>query len=1006
MRVCPACGRECGVGRDFCECGEYLEWEAAAHRVVGDDTTATLARPAPGAPRAGRDRDRSAPAGEGLAREPGAVERSAPVGPPPDDDGAATATLGDGASAAPVLLGVRRLQDDGYATPGRVEVGVPAGGRSLIMALIRNQSGIVDNYDLAVEGLPESWWTVTPQTAYLVPFGRGAGYEQEIEIALHPPRTPQAEARPWSFMVVARSHASQLQVASVHATIVIEPYWEIDAVVRPRQAGGRLGARFQATVRNCANAPVDVTLKLADDEQLLRFEPGARVVTLGALRLAFLPGLGRLGRRLRLGQRLHGLQSDAPHLPDLPSPDGAGGGLVEHERREAKSAMRKRQTEAKQRAKGAARSTFSAPEADTELTDTGRVATLGPGESSTIPFVVRSERQVWLGRQVGRRFTVAAQTADERVAATVRQAVLRQRPWLPWWLLLLVPLIIAAIIAYLLLRPTFKTVPTVIGARSAFLAESELQQRGLTLAPSVRTRVDPHAAAGSVIAQTPAAGTRVKSGSAVAILVATATGKVKVPKVVGESLSRAVQTLTNAGLTLGPVSPKPDPKRTIAKQIPGVGVTIPRGTPVDVFLTAPKKKKHKAGKHKAGAAGAAGATPSAAASGAGAGAGAKGGSGNKGGASGGGSSGASNGGGAASAKIAIPAIAGATLNAYDKALSKVGLSADPTLAIDRAKRGTVLTTAPSPGTKVKPRTVVAVTASAGSPKLAYDTGSSLKAADGVTGSMIPGFVPKAGTATQPSWSASGTEIAYVSDGSIIAAPVGGRRSRPITIDAGASPLSYAHPAFAPTTGPGLIASVRTGGASDALCFSRLSASGVVGPHCRDAAGWRLGPLSWASDGKSILAGARSVADPERFGLLRFTTGKPFSPRASQWSSSNRLVTPQSEGRGVLAAALSPDGKYLAVLSNLKSRLFRVLLTKPGDLRLKKARRLPLFGCALAWRSDSEELAVVQSDPLCQASVGPIFGFAPGTPREITMLVLQGENPAWQPVALTIGAPGN
>ena len=88
-----------------------------------------------------------------------------------------------------------RLPDDDGAAAGAVKVSVKPGERAMLLGLIRNESGIVDNYDIAVSGLPEGWWTVAPATAYLVPYGSSGTYEQEMQIHLHPPRVPQAEAQ-------------------------------------------------------------------------------------------------------------------------------------------------------------------------------------------------------------------------------------------------------------------------------------------------------------------------------------------------------------------------------------------------------------------------------------------------------------------------------------------------------------------------------------------------------------------------------------------------------------------------------------------------------------------------------------------------------------------------------------------------------------------------------------------------------------------------------------------
>ena len=85
---------------------------------------------------------------------------------------------------------------------------VEPGQRERVLALIRNQSGIVDNYDLRIEGMPEDWYSIFPATVYLVPFGAGGTYEQEVEVHLHPPRGPEAEAKVWDLKVVADSKAT------------------------------------------------------------------------------------------------------------------------------------------------------------------------------------------------------------------------------------------------------------------------------------------------------------------------------------------------------------------------------------------------------------------------------------------------------------------------------------------------------------------------------------------------------------------------------------------------------------------------------------------------------------------------------------------------------------------------------------------------------------------------------------------------------------------------------
>jgi PASTA domain-containing protein len=239
--VCPNCGLRDDDRQDFCpQCGEYLRWsdpaspKAAPPPPTMTMTTAPRPQPAP-AP---------APAPETTAPEP-------------------------------VLL----LLDGGSPT-----VTVAAGQRAALTGLIRNQSGLVDNYDLRVTGLPEEW-TAPPPTAYLLPLGSGDGHEQRFEIGLQPPRAPEAHARPWPLTVEAVSRSRGAVVARAQATLVIQPYYELAATASPQRRRSRRGARFAVDVVSRGNAPATLALSAQDagdactarfDEPAVRIAPGGR----------------------------------------------------------------------------------------------------------------------------------------------------------------------------------------------------------------------------------------------------------------------------------------------------------------------------------------------------------------------------------------------------------------------------------------------------------------------------------------------------------------------------------------------------------------------------------------------------------------------------------------------------------------------------------------------------------------------------------------------------------
>lgn len=262
MRACPSCGLENSDDVHFCSCGEYLRWEPTT-RIAAVKAPSTTAG-APDEPSldpemtlAG-DLERvwatpAAPGGlpAGVRPEPGAPGRG--DAPP----GEVSLTL--------------RLPGDAASPRAPLHLSVEPGGHVTIVGVVRNQSQVVDNFDLWIRGLPEDWWTITPATAYLVPYGSDGAYEQEVQIHVAPPRSPEAQARAWPFAVVAESRAYGGEVGSAGATVTIGPFYEVATELRPERAAGRLRARFRLVVRNRANARTEVRLHAEDSEGKCRF---------------------------------------------------------------------------------------------------------------------------------------------------------------------------------------------------------------------------------------------------------------------------------------------------------------------------------------------------------------------------------------------------------------------------------------------------------------------------------------------------------------------------------------------------------------------------------------------------------------------------------------------------------------------------------------------------------------------------------------------------------------
>ncbi len=238
-----------------------------------------------GVRRAGDARRRPRPPGAGAARRPGAAPPAAAARRAP-----APVAAGPAADAGPrrrrrrrrrrrvqapeepeheaATITLRLPEDE--ARQGRDARGRRAPRRAHARARddpqpVRDRRQLPD---LPSSGLPDEWFSVLPDTVYLVPYGTGGTYEQEVEIHLHPPRKPEAEARIWELQVTAHSKAQERTAATAPLMLGIQPFEQHDTKVKPERASGRRKADFKVAVANKANAPVYVAFaaKEADDD--------------------------------------------------------------------------------------------------------------------------------------------------------------------------------------------------------------------------------------------------------------------------------------------------------------------------------------------------------------------------------------------------------------------------------------------------------------------------------------------------------------------------------------------------------------------------------------------------------------------------------------------------------------------------------------------------------------------------------------------------------------------
>jgi beta-lactam-binding protein with PASTA domain len=970
MRTCQSCGRENPPDRDFCECGEYLRWDPTGYveAVTPEMAAAAAAEAAPPAP--------AAPPPAAAAPATPAAPPPAPAPPQPEPVSAGPAKTQIHAAAVPppaqqapaepeheqatITL---RLPDEDAVKGETLAVGVHPGDRTRVRALIRNQSGIVDNYQVSVQGLPDGWFSVLPDTVYLVPYGSGGTYEQEIEIHFHPPRTAEAEARIWELQVVAHSKAQERTAATAPLLLGIQPFEQHDTKVKPERSSGRRKADFKVAVKNKANAPVYVAFaaKEADDACKFSFTPPAAEVAPGETvetRLRVHPPkqiwIGRpherrLDVQTKTGEEAQALEAAAIE-EDLEGEglDGPGlGGKLKGKRKGIPGVHGPR---------------IYKPQVYKPN------VYLGPGGVQVQKPMVRGPQM--MGPQARgmnlnlNNLKMPGGQAPPAVSGPLlpTQAVFRQKPWLPWWVAIVVPLLALLALLLFLFLPKNVKVPDVVGKKSAFEAEKAITEAGLKLAPQTKEKVDGKVPPGTVLSQTPKAGETAEEDSEVTILVAVGNGKVNVPDVVGKTPGEAEKILRKAGLTLGQATPQPvDPKAKIKSQIPAAKEILKQGAPVDIFLEVPGEGK--GGKDAAGGGGPGG--------------------------------GGGGGGGGAGGPGVVPAIDGAAQDAYAQKAGDLGLVPKVVKAFDESDTSTLFRVEPEPGTEVKAGDTVTLFVSAGFPALAYDNDKDVLLVNGSDGAKLDPIAKGSQDEHDPTWSADGSAVAYTSDGQVFLA----NREKP---DEAPQPLTkkgekFSDLAWAPTANVNVLAMAKiVDGASD-LCLGRIGGDGMT-TSCKEEPDITIErKINWAPDGKSILAwGFRTGTT--KFGMVQWKTSKPFSTDPADYSEGKIVTDTSKPGEGVLDAAISPDGKRMAVVNLGASGRPELLLAKPDGFLLANAKALGVRACKVIWRPDGKQLVVVRADDCFGSATGELIRLPLDNPKDQRSLKLSGDNPVFQPLA--------
>jgi len=575
--------------------------------------------------------------------------------------------------------------------------------------------------------------------------------------------------------------------------------------------------------------------------------------------------------------------------------------------------------------------------------------TIAPGESRDADVLLRPRRPQLLRREQQHEAQIRVRGSAGSAVATRRVIFVQQRALSLLALALLLPA--AAGAAYGALQLSKRaTVPSVEGAPDVATAERALRKAGLKLDPRLRSRTTTAVAPGSILDQIPDAGSRVKQGERVTLLVAVGSKRAVTPALDGQTPARAAVILRAAGLVLGPALPEGLSGRVVvASQLPAAGARVPTGTGVTIFLRALRSGE---------VPGAAAAAPAA----------------------------------GAPATTEVPAIEGRDVTEYARAVAAAGLVPRVLRSVGVAPVGTLVEVKPRPGVPVASGERVRLLVSAGVPQLAFDTGEVLQIFDPRLGRIVREASPPAGDAVEPSWSPDGRRVLYRVGNRLLLVSARLAGNGRIVYS---GPTKYAAATFAPAPSDGVVALVRRTGGDGDLCFARVGEA-ALRPRCTADRRWDLGrQISWRHGGRELLVFGVRRGQPGRFGMLRYKSSRAFSTNPADWRG--ELVTDTSaRGRGTIAASYSPSGDKVALVTNIGLPRFQLQLTSPADLRDPSSPALPARACEVAWRPDGGELSVVQSDDDCTRTLGQLVRVNPNKPRAQLTVTSGGRHPVYQP----------
>ena len=418
-------------------------------------------------------------------------------------------------------------------------------------------------------------------------------------------------------------------------------------------------------------------------------------------------------------------------------------------------------------------------------------------------------------------------------------------------------------------------------------------------------------------------------------LIAVGNGKVQVPSVVGQTQAEAEKTLREKKLTIGQLQPQPpDPKAKISSQIPAADEVVTEGKPIDIFMATIKDKKKKGGDEED-------------------------------------EGGGGGGGGKAAAVDAARAGRQPVAEAAQKA-ADAGLVPEKVTEFSGKKKGELIRTEPARGHQARGgREGQAASSPAASRSWRTTTARTCCSSTAPTASAPPRSPRARRSETDPTFSRRRHE------GRLRRQPARVRqgparsptRRRSALTDGG---REVQRPGVGADGRPQRARDVHATRARRATTPTRTSACcrsprTQPPPQCINEPGFNVRqdrPLG-ARRQVDLRARHQAAADRVRHRALEVEEGV-LARRQGLGQGQVRAPTSRRPARACIDVAISPDGKRWPRSPTSTADAFQLYLGKPKDFLLTDAKPQGVRACKVAWRSDGQEVVVVQADELLPA----------------------------------------